>query len=497
MTCTTPPKRRRSTSLPLLELSTNIHPTLLSGGNKRIRPTEPPSSIEQDHFRFTTHVIQPLDPCQHSLQTSLEPIASERPYHPPVQPHSYPCFQPDHPSPSLPLTRANLKQLTRDLTPPSQRRESSESQAETMAASKTSSSATDPAIVWMHLNRNYIFDNHARGQALGEGIIKEAAAIVDGYRKSAMTEDEQQDVKTTINLNKVKGETTFLIELWQVLLNKDRLKRPDQTDEEWILSAWVKDGLARAWQSQFDPKWIPQLDPLGDAWEEWKNVPKVKTPYPDILYAYEVSALPATVLDAVQTFQCILSKGMYLPWFSIDAKGAAHAIEEAETQCARAGAAMVYHLREFFDFLAKQLASFDKEQLASMTAAPAANHGSPTSSPAAAMHQSASAPTPAAFKPYADGSAIAFTLAVVPSKAHLFVHFAEQHTPIQTHYHMQDVGSYDFKKLDDLKLLRKHINNILDWGLQERKDDLEMRCEPLHEMVRMAKKGKADGGARK
>ncbi|KAL8936753.1 MAG: hypothetical protein Q9211_004030 [Gyalolechia sp. 1 TL-2023] len=365
------------------------------------------------------NLIQPHDSHQALPQSSIEPIAIERP---PVQPQSYPSFQLDHPSRSLRLTRANLKQLSRELTPPTQRRETSESQSGSIAGSKTSTAATDPAVVWMHLNRNYIFDNHARGQALGDGIIKDAVAIAEGYRKSAITEDEQQEIKTTITLNKVKGEVTFLIELWQVLLNKARLKRPDQTDEEWILSAWVKDGLARAWQSQFDPKWVPQLDQHGDAWEEWKKVPKVKTPYPDILYAYEVSALPATVLDAVQTFQCILSKGMYLPWFSVDANGAAQPIEEAETQCARAGAGMVYHIRESFGFLAKQLASLDKKQPASTTAEPAAHHAGEAASLPGTAHQAASAPTPA-FKPYADGS--------VPSKAHLFVHFAEQHTPIR------------------------------------------------------------------
>ncbi|KAL8942711.1 MAG: hypothetical protein Q9216_001515 [Gyalolechia sp. 2 TL-2023] len=492
MNCSTPLKRRRSTSPQSLEPSTSIPPNLPSEGTKHIRRSYSSSSFQQDCSSNSPDAIQSFNPHQPIDPASIDSIANERPPHP-VQPSTQPCLEPLRLSPPQPLTRANLKQLTSDLTPPSQQRRPSQSQTETMAPSN-SSNATDPAIAWMHLRRNYIYHNDARGESLGEGIIKEARTIVDGFRKSAMTEEEQQRIQTTINKNKFKGELTFLFAFWQVLLKKDRLKRPDQTDQEWILSAWTEDGLAMAmaWRHQFDPKWIPQLDPHDDPWGAGKSLPKVKTPHPDILHAYEDWALPTAVLDAVQAFECIPSGGMYLPWFSIAAKGATHSIEQVELQCAPAGAGMVFHLREFFNFLRSRLASYEKEVAAASTTKDENFASIPAA--AAATHQSTSATTPT-FEPYADGSAIAFTLAVVPSKAHLFVHFAEQHTATQTHYHMHYVGSYDFMKLEDFKLLRKHIENILDWGLRERKDDLEVRCEPLYEMVRMAKKRKADGGA--
>lgn len=349
---------------------------------------------------------------------------------------------------------------------------------------KSSSSSTDPTAVWKNLNRNHIYYNHPRGRALGQSLIIKANGIINNFRKSAMTEDEQEEIMEAIKINKFKNETTLIIEVWQVLLNKTRKKRPELSDEEWILSAWKKDGLARSWQTQFNANAIPQLDPDGPEWSEWKNILQVKTPYPDILYGYEDSALPPAVLEILQDPNIALVKVMHLPWFSVDAKSVLKTIEEAETQCARAGVSMVQHLLDFFAFVMMQIAAYDKQH--------AAKGSDPTSSTTAATHQPT---TTAPFMPHVDDSAIAFTLAFVPSKAHLFVHFAERHTATQTHYHMHDLASYDLKKVEDLSLLRKNINNTLDWGLRERMQEIETQCELLNDSVHRSKKRKLDKDA--
>ena len=339
---------------------------------------------------------------------------------------------------------------------------------------KASTSSTDPAIVWVNLNRNHIFYDTSHGANVGQGIVKKAKEIIGNPRHSPMSDEEQQDVKETIKTSKFKGETTCIIETLQVLLRTSREKLSDRTDEgveKWILTAWKKDGLAKAWQTQFSTDAIPQLDEKDDY---WKNVPRVKTPYPDVLYAYEGDYLAPPLREAIQAFKFFLAKAMCLPFLSLDGKGVLHGIEEAEPQCARTGAAMVFHLLQFLDFLSAKPP--DEQQITTASS-------------------SATSPQPAAPGTHSgsqvDQDAIAFTIAFSPSKIHLFVHFAEKRMDTPTCYHMHDVGSYDLKKGEDIALLRKHINNILDWGLGERKAELERRCQSLSDSMRLAKKRKA------
>lgn len=466
MTSDTSLKRQRSSSSHITQPITPLHPASTSD----LHDAAP--SSETNLKLINPERLSPK-PDGH---IASEPSDSSSP-----DSYTHLSFHGSQPTSASPLTRANLNLFSQGLAPSLCHQSPSDSEAETMPPKSSSSSAIDPTTVWKNLNRNHIYNELPRGRALGQNLINKANGIINNFRKSAMTEGEQEEVMQAIKTNKFKNETTMIIEVWQVLLNKSRTKRPDLEDEEWILTAWKKDGLARAWQLQFNAKAIPQLDPDGPEWQEWQNIPRVTTPYPDILYGYEDFALPQAVLEVLQDLEIALVKAMHLPWFSVDAKGVLKPIEEAETQCARAGVSMVQHLLDFFAFIMQQIAAADKQHAAK---------GSNPTFPNAATTGQPTITTP--FTPYVDEFAIAFTLALVPSKAHLFVHFAERHTATQTHYHMHDLGSYDFKKVDDLSLLRKHINNILDWGLRERVQELETQCESLIDSVHQAKKRKLD-----
>ncbi|KAL8907654.1 MAG: hypothetical protein Q9171_005770 [Xanthocarpia ochracea] len=244
---------------------------------------------------------------------------------------------------------------------------------------------------------------------MGQGVIKKAKEIIGNPRHSPMSDEEQKDVKETIKTSKFKGGTTCIIETLQVLLRKNQEKLSDQTGlgvENWVLSAWEKNGLAKA----------------------WKNAPRVETSYPDVLYAYEGDYLAPPLLEAVQAFKFFLAKDMHLPFLSLNGKGVLHRIEEAEPQCARTGAAMVYHLLQFLDFLSAKLAEEQQTTTASSSATIA--------QPAAAGTHSGS---------QADEYAIAFTIAFSPSKVQIFVHFAENPMDTPTCYHMHDVGTISRK----------------------------------------------------
>ncbi|KAL8927191.1 MAG: hypothetical protein Q9172_001451 [Xanthocarpia lactea] len=273
-----------------------------------------------------------------------------------------------------------------------------------------------------------------------------------------MSDEEQKEIKEATKTSKFNGETNCIIETLPVLLRTSRGKLSDRIDEgveKWILTAWKKDGLAKAWQTQFSTDAVPQLDEQDDY---WKNGEYLAPP----------------LREAIQAFKFFLVKAMYPPFLSLDGKGVLHGIEEAEPQCARTGAAMVFHLLQFLDFLSAKLPEEQQTTTASSSAM--------VPQPAAPGTHSGS---------QVDHDAIAFTIAFSPSKIHLFVHFAEKPMDTPTCYHMHDVGSYDLKKGEDIALLRKHINNILDWGLGERKAELERRCQSLSDSMRLAKKRKA------
>ncbi|KAL8725166.1 MAG: hypothetical protein Q9166_007520 [cf. Caloplaca sp. 2 TL-2023] len=483
MTYVTPSKRQRSISPLIVEASTTtLRPTHLSQSSNCDRNTQRSTSTNKLNVQIQAIEPQLTLSLQPSPQPTLNSLAHKQPHFSTSQPDPHICLQSDELSPPLPLTRANLRKLTSDLTP-SQRQRRSESSSN-ITPSKTSIS-TDPAVVWTHLRQNHIYDNHQDGKKLGATIIKNASHVLHSHRKSVITTQDEDDIKEVLEDNKTSTELTFLVNLWQVLTKKNRLLRPDQSDKEWIETAWVKDGLHQELQAYFSEKWVPKLDPNGDPWEEWVHLPRVKTPRPDLSFGYRESALSQVVLDTISTLDCIMHKSYHLPWFAIEAKGAVGTIEEAETQCARSGASIVNQLRAFYRGMESEEVKHQPSPPASSSFANGAPRD-PASSPSSQPE----------FKPYADKSAIAFSMAVVPNKAQIYIHFAEQHSPTLVHYHMHTIGSYDFIAAQHLdgpafKDLRKHINNILDWGLRERKIELEDRCERLHQIVSSAKKRRA------
>ncbi|KAL9030110.1 MAG: hypothetical protein Q9180_006943, partial [Flavoplaca navasiana] len=433
---------------------------------------DPASVLRHDEGKSDPKFTSSIDPHQPSPQLPRQSTASDPPGFPSPSSPSDSTLQADQPTPTVPLTHANLKQLTRDLTPPSNRSGSSCSSQPEIMPSKAATDSTDPAIVWSNLRRNHIFYDTTHGATIGEAVIKKAREIINKPRHSAMSAEEQKAVKETIKTTKYKGETTCIIETLQVLLRTARDKlATDQDVERWVLTAWMKDGLAKAWQTQFNANAIPQLDGKDNFWE---NVPRVKTPYPDVLYAYEGDCMAPALREALDAFESFLAKDMYLPYLSLDGKGSLHAIEEAEPQCARTGSSMVFHLLQFLNFLSAKLAEAEKA------------HSTTSASSSASISRPTVPGIPSGSQ--VELPAIAFTIAFAPSKVHLFVHFAETPVDGPTCYHMHDVGSYDFKKEEDIALLRKHINNVLDWGLGARKAALERRCQVVSDAVRLAEK---------
>ncbi|KAI4265804.1 MAG: hypothetical protein L6R38_009168 [Xanthoria sp. 2 TBL-2021] len=337
------------------------------------------------------------------------------------------------------------------------------------------STATDPAEVWRQLNRNHIYKDNEKGEKLGAVLITQAKEIINNKRQSVMEDKELGDYKVFWNEYATAGETTFLINLCEVLLKKDRKKRNDLTDKDWVITAWKKDGLRVNWQEHFATEWVPQLDSHGDEWLAflYENVPKVKTPWPDITYGYTRSSCDYIIDEAAHHFGAILVKEVLFPWLFDEAKGAGQPFAAASYQAARAGAAANHQLVEVFRRIHEEIAEYKK------------SHKQATSGSDTLSKKS---------YPYVDEDPLGmvFCLAVCPDVAELSVHFAEHHDDKSTYYHMHIIGAYAMKKGDDVRELRKHINNILDWGLTTRKEGLEKKFADFFEQVGLGKKRKGE-----
>ena len=82
---------------------------------------------------------------------------------------------------------------------------------------------------------------------------------------------------------------------------------------------------------------------------------------------------------------------------------------------------------------------------------------------------------PIASYPHADLDSWCFVFAVNPKAAEMLVHWAEEQSPTVTHWHIHTLCEYSMSKSEDLIELHRHIDNVLDWGISDRKKDIKRK----------------------
>ena len=122
-----------------------------------------------------------------------------------------------------------------------------------------------------------------------------------------------------------------------------------------------------------------------------------------------------------------LSTGIYFPFFLIEFKSYQGTIEEATTQACRGGAAIIYSMRRL-----KEMANVLDEDHAH------------------------------------DTGSFAFSLAMVPSLAQLYVHWAKIGEDGNIVYHMNFLKEYGLRTGETVAALHHNVNNILEWGVGRR-----------------------------
>ena len=219
------------------------------------------------------------------------------------------------------------------------------------------------------------------------------------------------------------------------------MSEAELNDEDWIDAAWKKDDLRCRWQMDFDKEQVPQPVSNHENWNQiLKQFPRIRTPRPDISWGIFKTAF--TLYQAhflINNGANLVGNDIYNIFFTSEAKSINGSIEEAENQCLRSGATTVENRRK--------LIAAAREQPVPASLFPSIQY------------------------PRVDTESFAFSLAVTPNIANMFVHWCLEVDAGYVHWHAHRLEGYRFDRADEIAQLHHDIDNGLDWGVGTRKRD--------------------------
>lgn len=280
-------------------------------------------------------------------------------------------------------------------------------------------------------------------------IVDHAREIVGRTRHSPIRPEWKGKLMDERDRYAQRNEVTWIVHFWRALQNPERYVR--QRDEHgslvepeiWGAATWFQDGLDDNWDQPLNTGSLPTLE-IDDAnvLELLDSLPRVTTPKPDIAFGLrhdEFTQIEKVVNNRYHMYAGV-SESILHPFFIVETKTRG-TIEETENQCCRGGAALVCAARQM-------------------------------------IHDS----DPDASQDGPDIQSIAFSLALVPTLAHIFVHWAHIDTHGGLVYHMHYVTGFPLRNKDSLVDLFRAVNNILDWGTDERKTFIKGVLKKLHDL---------------
>lgn len=270
----------------------------------------------------------------------------------------------------------------------------------------------------------------------GKEIMEKAKALIGAPRLSPKNPER---LKTFLKKRKQKefaSEDTFMDIVWQILIGSERtvLENPedqDRADAEVLVKQWHLDHLDHSRNGQFSPNSIPLVNTKNDPHLEalLEKLPGVKNPRPDLAYGLSEDTFTEEENSANIRLNQIaeLSSTLFHPFFVMEFKSHKGQLSDAVNQACRGGAAMV-----------QAMAQVEEE----------------------AGHQCRTH--------YDDGS-FAFSLALNTDNAEFYGHWREPAPKGKHVYFMQPLNAFSLKFANPVNELRAAINNVLDWGVLDRK----------------------------
>jgi len=350
-----------------------------------------------------------------------------------------------------PLTRENLRILTRTMTP------ALKSVDTTITKSKP-----DAASVRRRLRENGLLIDDDKGLEThrGELIVDYAKKMITSERLSPKSEELLRKWAKKIKKEELSNEATFINVMWWILVRDDRTvkktaEEQEDADDKVMRRDWDMDHLKYRLDQEFTRGYIPTLDPAEN--EELSallsKMEGVTNPKPDLAYGLDEDAFDeiASTANALHKDLTELSDQMYHTFFIAEFKSHKGSVAEAKNQACRGGAVLMNTIA----MLREKAGISDKDD--------AFDHGSFT-----------------------------FSLAFDPYSAFMYVHWREIRGPKEapkTFYHMDQLGQYALREKQPVEDLRIAINNVLEWGVGARKTFV------LDMLAKIAEKARAQAKA--
>ena len=277
----------------------------------------------------------------------------------------------------------------------------------------------------MRLNDNDAFDNRCPDfKRMVEDIIKKD-------RETEMQAKSQRAASKTLHMNETQNEKTLFGKLRPLVIPKERTIKTTKHDLEGelvsICREYDDDGLEILEDCQFVKALVPGKDYTSE-----EKAMGITDPKPDVTFGLRKPEFPDPNLRLPNGIQALLgvAPGMHHAFFVIEHKSIEESIGLAEVQATRDGAVLVK---------ARML-----------------------------LHQHIQ---PAGYVQQigADHSSFVFSCAWIPDNAKIYVHWFEKLASGIELYHMNLLYEYLMRRPEEMKLFRRHVQNIMDWGLLKRR----------------------------
>ncbi|KAI4100810.1 MAG: hypothetical protein LQ345_007434, partial [Seirophora villosa] len=363
---------------------------------------------------------------------------------------------------SFPLTKTNLQLLqfimSGNPVTPSQRSKSTKSS--TTAVESTPSTPSNQKLTLREVLRingmhmmDMVYDDYP-------ALQERADQITASERNSAMRPESAKRLERLRQWYQDSNENTLMVKWWTKLFKDERDVRVEETQEEtpdvsdlseefWASQSWDIDGLDESWDKEFRKDSLPKLDltdrPAARLVVEQNE--RVKNPKPDICFGVrkDVFTIEQQDVNNLYTQYAGISKHIRHPACIVEGK-LNQTMDEVQAQCCRGGAALLYATRKMMDASGADV-----------------------------------------YKPGADLDSFVFSLALIPSTATLFMHWAEVKGGKRVLYHMNDVTIYHLRKDIAKAQLRHDLNNILEWMLYERLPWIKTILDAIHKRLKSSK----------
>lgn len=407
--------------------------------------------------------------------------------------HSSNCSQPlteENLRASQPLTEENLRAFDKRTMPPN-----TSQKANSASSSSKKGSVNSVRLLY---ERNHIYIDDEKAEKDGAEIITHATKIAKAFRKSRAFYKPEfgRKIKNAAKKGAQISELTMLVKVWVELIKQSRQKKVENAPGEvedsntgdaisWIETEWEKDHLSYGWQVHYQQGTVPQLLYFGDtlAMELARDVPKVENVAPDLVYSLDNDAFSTSKTQINKNLGANLTAGaVWHAFLIVEAKSFDAPIEEAENQCMRGGSANTRNKRKFSS-LADGINFEDKDKtfMLSLKADQDKLLG-PHS-----RHNTFRVP---------DKKNFTFTLALRPDKARLFVNWAEDEYFVEggklatVHWHMNRIASYNLDNDEEWIDLHNDLDNVLDWGVGQHKDEVNDLLSKIEDRGGVMKKRK-------